>query len=298
MKPIRDWLDIENELGRGGFGVVYEAVEKATGREVALKLLAGQPELGEARSRELFSEGAMLAKRANIPGFVQVLAVETDPLRGPYVVMERLDGETLRDALTKRSLSAVQALHIHFELAIILGRAHKRGIAHRDLRPANIMLTSHGVKILNLGLATLAAEYRAKCLETLTSMSTFTGSAGYVAPELIHTGDPITSRSPKVDVYAWGLMLYECLVGEPAIKSTSNLEMLAEHIQPAPFPVPQAWVRTPLGPLLSQTMAKGPEGRLFSAVEIEERMCEVLGNHKWIESLVSVANPLTAGMGR
>jgi len=287
MKPVHDWLDVGKELGRGGFGVVYRAVERASKKPVALKLLAPQPELEERGVRELFEQGARKALSNNMPGFVQILAVEEDPDCGPYVVMERLDGETLRESLRRRSISPVEALQIHFEIAMILARAHKRGLAHLDLRPANIMLTSLGIRILNLGLATLVAEHRTKCLETLSSMASFTGSAGYVAPELVHGGDTMSSRSPKVDVYAWGLMLYESLVGEPAIKATSTFEMLAEHIQPAPFPIPQAWVRTPMGPLLSQTMAKAPEARLFSAVEIEARMCGILGNQGWIEGLAT-----------
>jgi len=296
MNPLNDTFEVHEELGQGGFGTVYRATRRATGEEVALKRLKPRPELGEEHSQQLFLNGARLAKKFDLEGFVKILEVDVEPFSGPFIVMELLRGETLYQRLCTRPLAAVEALEVLFDIATIVSRAHKRGVVHRDLKPSNIMLCKDGlckdgVRVLDLGMATLVAEARTKSFETLSSMMRFVGSPGYIAPETVRqSGTGQRQASPQVDVYAWGLMLYECLTGTPAIKSKGAVRMLAEHLQPGPIPIPEVWARTPVGPLLAQTMAKAPEARLYSAVDILKQMELLFEDRSW---LTNVENAMT-----
>jgi len=192
MNPLNDTFEVHEELGQGGFGTVYRATRRATGEEVALKRLKPRPELGEEHSQQLFLNGARLAKKFDLEGFVKILEVDVEPFSGPFIVMELLRGETLYQRLCTRPLAAVEALEVLFDIATIVSRAHKRGVVHRDLKPSNIMLCKDGlckdgVRVLDLGMATLVAEARTKSFETLSSTPSSTNRCNQALAWLFDT---------------------------------------------------------------------------------------------------------------
>ena len=275
-----------DELGRGGFGVVYRATAVDGGEDVAIKLFAPRDGANNELSQRLFNRGAMLAKQLDAPGFVEVRQVGEDLERGPYMVMECLEGETLRSRLAREPLTVSESILLAYTLAEILVGAHSQGVVHRDLKPCNLMLVGpqqDELRVLDLGIATLSAEWRSESFETLTQYSCFVGSPCYLAPECVPGHDPHGLKaSPRVDVYAWGLILLECLTGETAVQGNNVLKILAEQVRPRPVPIPEVWVESKLGPLLRHALAKDPQQRLASAVELVERLRPLMGDLSWI----------------
>jgi serine/threonine protein kinase/tetratricopeptide (TPR) repeat protein len=203
-------FQIRGEIGRGGFGAVYEAFDPDLGRSVALKTL--RP--GRTR-RELSEEGirreAEAVARLDHPAIVTIFDVGTCPA-GAYLVMELLHGETLESRIAKGPLPVEEGLRIGEEMAQGLAHAHSRGVLHRDLKPANVFLTGDGrVKLLDFGLAYLLG----------TPGSSGAGTPAYMAPEQAG-GGPVDERA---DVYAAGMVLGEMLTGKRPVDSSAPREV-------------------------------------------------------------------------
>src|SRR5512136_93905 len=190
---------VRDEIGRGGFGAVYEAFDPELGRAVALKTLRpGRPH--RELTQDWVKREAEAIARLDHPGIVTVFDVGTCPA-GPYLVMELLRGETLQRRLEKGPLPADEALRVAEEMARALAHAHHRGVLHRDLKPANVFLTEDGrVKLLDFGLAHLLGA----------PGSDGGGTPAYMAPEQAR-GEAVDERA---DVYAAGMVLGEMLTGQ------------------------------------------------------------------------------------
>ncbi|MFL5362522.1 MAG: protein kinase domain-containing protein, partial [Myxococcales bacterium] len=189
-------FELVKEIGRGGFGVVWEAKDRELGRAVALKaLLAGRPDVREER---LLRE-AEAAARLTHPNIVTIFDVgRTDD--GPYLVLELLRGETLAARLEQGTIAVREALRIAVEVATGLAHAHARGVVHRDLTPGNVFLCEDAqVKILDLGMA---HAFGRRKLDG--------GTPTYMAPEQVE-GAPEDERT---DVFALGVVLYRMLSGD------------------------------------------------------------------------------------
>ncbi|MEO8592583.1 MAG: protein kinase [Candidatus Solibacter sp.] len=183
---------IESKLGAGGMGEVFRAIDTRLGRAVAIKITREQ---FNAR----FQREARAISSLNHPHICILHDV------GPnYFVMELVEGETLAARLKNGPLPQEEALRYGTQIAAALEAAHEKGIIHRDLKPGNLMLTRSGVKVLDFGLATLEGD------QTLTSERMVMGTPAYMAPEQ-REGRPADVRT---DVYAFGLVLYEMLMGE------------------------------------------------------------------------------------
>ena len=200
------------EIGRGGMGVVYRALDLKLKREVALKLLPASLHTDVERLRR-FEREARLAAALNHPNIVTVFEVGEWESR-PFIATEFIQGETLAEVLTRGPLSTAEAVRVGRQILAALAVAHQAGIVHRDLKPANVMIrTDRNVKVLDFGLAHLAptAERRAPEEETATQTvaGLVMGTPGYMAPEQWE-GRPADTRS---DVYAFGCVLYEMLTG-------------------------------------------------------------------------------------
>src|SRR5271170_2913059 len=197
-------------IGAGGMGTVYDVEDTTIGKRYVLKTL--HPQLGarEDLARRMQNEARTLA-RLNHPNIVEVFTagVTGDDLRLPYYVMERLNGQSLRLVLEKKGmLDLVHAYHIAIDLLDALDHAHDKGVIHRDVKPDNIFLhrTSAGVtltKLLDFGIVSLLDS------AVQETSGKFMGTLRYAAPEQLR-GDLL---SPKADVYAAGLVLYEMLAG-------------------------------------------------------------------------------------
>jgi eukaryotic-like serine/threonine-protein kinase len=224
-------------LGRGGMAEVRRAVDQRLGRSVAVKQLrtdlATDPTF-QAR----FRREAQSAAGLNHPTIVAVYDTgeEVDPLTGvavPYIVMELVEGSTLRDVLKDgRKILPERALELTQGVLDALSYSHKAGIVHRDIKPANVMLTSNGaVKVMDFGIARAVADTSA----TMTQTAAVIGTAQYLSPEQAR-GETVDSRS---DLYSTGCLLYELLVGRPPFVGDSPVSVAYQHVRETPLPPSQ-----------------------------------------------------------
>jgi serine/threonine protein kinase len=215
------------ELGAGGMGVVYEALDLRLDRRVALKILPADKSDDQQR-RARFLHEARTASALNDPHIVTIFDIftvdDTDVL-----VMELVSGRTLRDIINDGPLPLAKALDVAIQVAEGVGAAHSVGIVHRDLKPGNVMLTERGrVKVLDFGLAKLVGGGSPADQETRLAPATVAGmlmgTVDYMSPEQAK-GDPVDARS---DVFSLGAMLYEMITGARPFTSGHALGVLHE----------------------------------------------------------------------
>ncbi len=227
---------VVSELGAGGMGVVYEALDLRLDRRVALKILPADKSDDQQR-RARFLHEARTASSLNDPHIVTIFDIftvdDTDVL-----VMELVAGRTLRDTLNDGPMPLAKALDVALQVAEGVGTAHAAGIVHRDLKPGNVMVTARGhVKVLDFGLAklvgggSLADQPTTLAPATLAGM--LLGTVDYMSPEQAR-GDPIDARS---DVFSLGAMLYEMIAGARPFTSGHALGVLHEIAHGAIVPV-------------------------------------------------------------
>src|SRR5262245_2496945 len=195
---------ILREIGRGGMGIVYEAEHVVLGQRAAIKMLVGladDPEFGKR-----FEVEACAACAARHPGLVKVFDYGCAADGAPFLMMEYLEGETLRNALSREGrFPPARARRIGRQIAAALAAIHSQGIVHRDLKPENVMLVpddaaegNERIKLLDFGIARKASE-------TVTQPGMIIGTPAYMSPEQCMSGE----IGPAADVYATGILLYE-----------------------------------------------------------------------------------------
>jgi eukaryotic-like serine/threonine-protein kinase len=216
---------VTGELGRGGMGVVYRALDLRLNRDVAIKVLP--PELvADAPRRERFLREAQTSSQLSHPNIgVLYEADESDGVS--FMAMELIDGEKLSDLIARGSLPVLRAVELAIEIAEGLAFAHDKGVVHRDLKPANVMVTRQGhAKIIDFGLAKLveglgtsgSGETRAM----VTEPGAVLGTTAYLSPEQARAGR-VDHRS---DIFTFGVMFYEMLTGSLPFRGQSGLETL------------------------------------------------------------------------
>lgn len=209
-------FELVREVGRGGFGVVYEARDLELGRAVAFKAVRASARR-EVREERLFHE-AEAAARLSHPNIITLFDVGRSE-HGPYLVLELLRGQTLAQRLEQGPLPFQEALRIGVEVAKGLAHAHAQGVVHRDLTPGNVYLTEDGqVKVLDLGMAHAFGRRRVDG-----------GTPAYMAPEQCR-GAPEDERT---DVFALGVLLYQMLAGELPFPADDGKSLLASKPAPA-----------------------------------------------------------------
>jgi serine/threonine protein kinase len=224
MKNIGKYA-ILGELGKGGTGVVYKAIDPILEREVAIKKQIVEGAEREESIQRFLREARLIAnlKHRNI---VTVFDLGQDR-DGIYIVMELLHGEDLSETLRSRRLSFEQKLRILSEVGAGLAHAHRRGVVHRDVKPRNVFLTEDGeVKLLDFGLAHIAQS-------TLTVTGQVMGSPHYMSPEQI-LGNRVDVRS---DVFSLGSLFYEVLTGRKAFLAPSLPEVFDRILGSEPEPI-------------------------------------------------------------
>lgn len=225
-KVLNERYQLELKLGEGGMGSVYRALDLATNRDVAVKIL--RRDLAESKhARRRFAREARAAGMLNHSGIVRTMDF-VDEIR-PYLVMELVNGVSMRRYIRRERPDCFRLLDICDELCEALAHAHDRGVVHRDLKPDNIVITPEGrVKILDFGLA----RVRIPEISHLTRSGSALGTCSYMAPEQA-AGKPADERS---DLYAIGIILYEALTGSIPFTADEPASILYMHVHEAPKP--------------------------------------------------------------
>jgi serine/threonine protein kinase/Flp pilus assembly protein TadD len=254
---------ILRELGAGGMGTVYHALDSDLGRPVAIKFL--RPEFAlQSDRRERFLQEARAAAALTHPGICTIHEVGRidDEL---FIVMQLVDGSTLAERIASGPLDADTVGKIALQLADALADAHARGIVHRDLKPSNIMVNQNqGVTVLDFGLAAMLSEQVQADVSTITNqpltlLGHAAGTIGYMAPEQIR-GEPV---GPASDLFALGATLYEAATGRNPFRRAGNLQTIAAVLDDYPLPIRSTVSGFPahLDAIILKCLEKRPEAR-------------------------------------
>jgi serine/threonine protein kinase len=266
--------EILNQIGEGGMGEVWRARDQRIGRDVAIKVLPESFTRGDERVWR-FEQEARAAGALNHPGLVTIFDVGTTDDGSPYIVMELLEGQTLRDAIgdpTPSPLPLRKVIDYATQIASALAVAHEKGIIHRDLKPENLFITSDDrVKILDFGLAKLASEATnadgtRRTAKHLTSAGIAVGTPGYMSPEQVRA-QPIDHRT---DIFSFGSVVYEMLTGQPAFDCFSAIETMHAVLNAEPQPLSSLVSNTPpaFDAIVSHCLEKNPRDRFQSARDL------------------------------
>ena len=256
---------VESEIGRGGNARIFLARDPE-GRQVALKIL--HPELLVSVAADRFLREIKLASRLSHPHIARLLdSGERDWL--VYYVMDFVGGQTLRERLdSSRQLSIAETLRIASDLLDALDHAHQQGIIHRDVKPANVVLSEQGAILLDFGIARAVV---ASGSDQLTRSGIAVGTSTYMSPEQITA---VTDIDHRCDIYSLGCVLYECLGGQAPFVHRNEAVVLQLHLtQPAPD-VRTLRSDTPpeLATAIAKAMSKSPNDRWRSAAEMREAL--------------------------
>ncbi|HYP08239.1 MAG TPA: protein kinase, partial [Bryobacteraceae bacterium] len=257
----RTFADYEvlDELGAGGMGVVYRALDKRLERTVALKFLLPLADLGpEARAR--FLREARAASALDHPNVGTIYGIVDGPEGEPCIVMAYYEGETLARRIARGPMLIEEAVRIALQVAEGLAAAHDKGIVHRDMKPSNVLIGAKGaVKVLDFGLAKFTDVD-----QTLTKPETILGTAQYMAPEQVR-GDVIDARA---DVWALGAVLYEMLTGNPPFVAADTYALLYAVVEKAPRPLGE--VAPEIERVVMKALTKKPEQRYATMREFAD----------------------------
>jgi serine/threonine protein kinase len=261
---------ILDKLGGGGMGVVYRAEDTRLHRFVALKFLPPDlphdPDAVEQLRRE-----ACAASALSNPHICTVHDIEEQHGR-PFIVMEMLEGQTLKHRISGRSLETNEILNLGIQIADALESAHSGGIIHRDIKPANIFVTGRGeVKVLDFGLAkSLPAETVSRLTTNIAETRAFVGTVPYMAPEQLE-GLGISTRT---DIYALGAVLYEMATGRRPFTEECTQELARSILHTEP-PRPRSLnplISSRLETIICKCLEKDPEKRFQRAQQVLEEM--------------------------
>ena len=280
--------ELDGVVGRGGMAEVYRARDIRLDRIVAVKTLRedlARDQTFQAR----FRREAQSAASLNHPSIVAVYDTGEDNTGGshiPYIVMEYVDGRTLRDLLREdRRLLPERALEITDGVLRALDYSHRNGIVHRDIKPGNVMLTRGGqVKVMDFGIARAVSDAQA----TMTQTAQVIGTAQYLSPEQAR-GERVDARS---DLYSTGCLLYELLTGRPPFLGDSPVAIAYQHVRENPVPPSRVDPEVPqwADAIVLRAMAKDPRDRYQSAAEMRQDIQRALQG-------VPIAAPRTAAYG-
>jgi hypothetical protein len=270
--------EVLSPLGAGGMGEVYRARDPRLGRDVAIKVVAGD-EAPSAEHQRRFEQEARAVAALRHPHILAVHDVGSHEGR-PYVVFELLEGETLRERLARGPLPVGKAIEVGVQIAKGLAAAHAHGVVHRDLKPENLFLAREsGTKLLDFGLAKLR-ESSDDGSEVPTASATeagrWVGTPGYISPEQLK-GERADERS---DVFALGAVLYEMLTGQRAFKGSSRADTLSAILErdPPSMTLPGGPVPPPLERVVRRCLEKDPEDRFQSARDVAFAIDAVSGS--------------------
>jgi serine/threonine protein kinase len=291
---------IVEELGRGGFGVVFKAIDEDLKRPVAIKFMLS----AEQRDPNRFFREAIASTRIEHPGVVRVMEVGKTDDGYPFIVMEFVKGRVLtavlKEANERRGRFGKDGLSIAWQVAYVLSEMHERGIIHRDLKPPNIMLVPDAmlpggqrVKILDFGIAKILPHALSDdpqgVLGPATAQGEHPGTPAFMAPEQWKSNG---NKDGRIDVYALGCMLYLFFAGRLPFESNNPYALLLMHLSEQPAPLAQLAPDTPaeILRLVDRMLAKKTDERPGMA-EVRDTLADLLGLKPIVRSqpLVHVA---------
>src|SRR6185436_3544534 len=264
------------EIGRGGMGVVYKALDTTLDREVALKVLPLEATSDPDRL-ERFRREAKAVAALNHPGIVTIYSVE-EAEGIHFLTMELVSGRTLHEVIQEGGLPLEKIFQIAVPLAEALSAAHERGIVHRDLKPSNVVVTEEGrLKVLDFGLAKLLSpkegfsEGSLPPTRTLaTAEGKILGTVPYMSPEQV-AGKTVDHRS---DIFSLGIILYEMAIGKRPFSGESSAELASSILRDQPISVSDIRSDLPghLGWVIRRCLEKAPRRRYQSALDISNEL--------------------------
>jgi eukaryotic-like serine/threonine-protein kinase len=267
-QAFTDRYDVEREIGKGGNARIFLARDPS-GQRVALKIL--HPELLVSVAADRFLREIRLASQLDHPHIARLLdSGERDWLI--YYVMSYVEGATLREYLdTSSRLSIVETRRIASDLLDALSHAHGLGIIHRDVKPANVVISAEGAILLDFGIARAVA---ASGTDQLTRSGIAVGTSTYMSPEQITAA---TSIDHRCDVYSVGCLLFECLAGQPPFYHRNEAVVLQLHLTQAAPDVRTLRSDTPpeLALAISRALSKSPADRWPSATAMRDALATV-----------------------
>lgn len=276
MTPLGDRYEVGELLGRGGMADVRRGRDLRLGRPVAIKQLRADL-ASDDTFLERFRREAQSAASLNHPAIVAVYDTgEAPDANGnilPYIVMELVEGRTLRDILREdRKILPERALSIAAEILSALDYSHRAGIIHRDIKPANVMLTPDGkVKVMDFGIARAITDTSS----AMTQTAAVIGTAQYLSPEQAR-GKTVDARS---DIYSTGCVLYELLTGRPPFVGESPVSVAYQHVREEARPPSQLNhdVSPAMDAIVAKSLMKDVDSRYSSAAEMRRDIERVLG---------------------
>jgi serine/threonine-protein kinase len=270
--------ELGETLGYGGMSEVHHGHDVRLGREVAIKILRADL-ARDPQFQERFRREAQNAAALNHPAIVAVYDTgETNTEFGtlPYIVMEYVEGRTLRDIVkTEGPMSQKRAMEVMADVCAALDFSHRHGIVHRDVKPANVMITKNGaVKVMDFGIARAMHDGQS----AMTQTAAVIGTAQYLSPEQAR-GESVDARS---DVYAAGCVLYELITGEPPFTGDSPVAVAYQHVREDPNPPSSVnpAVAPELDAVVLKALAKGPANRYQSAAEMRSDLVRTLSGQR------------------
>ncbi|MCO7221970.1 Stk1 family PASTA domain-containing Ser/Thr kinase [Klenkia sp. PcliD-1-E] len=270
--------EIGGVLGRGGMAEVHRGRDLRLGREVAVKVL--RSDLARDPSFQVrFRREAQASASLNHPAIVAVYDTGEDRTTTgatPYIVMEYVEGETLRDVLRRENrLEPARAMSLTADICAALDFSHRNGIVHRDVKPGNVMITPQGtVKVMDFGIARAVSDSAA----TMTSTAAVIGTAQYLSPEQAR-GEGVDARS---DVYSAGCLLYELVTGAPPFTGDSPVAVAYQHVREDPRTPSSINPEVPpeLDAILLKAMSKNPANRYQSAAEMRSDLLRAVAGQR------------------
>jgi eukaryotic-like serine/threonine-protein kinase len=258
--------ELDGVIGRGGMAEVYRARDLRLDRVVAIKTLRSDL-ARDPTFQARFRREAQSAASLNHPSVIAVYDTGEDTMDHnpvPYIVMEYVEGRTLRDVLRdEHRVAADRALQMTDGILRALDYSHRGGIVHRDIKPANVMLTNSGeVKVMDFGIARALADSAA----TMTATAQVIGTAQYLSPEQAR-GERVDARS---DIYSTGCVLYELITGRPPFQGDSPVAIAYQHVREEPVPPSQLDPSIPqyANAIVMKALTKDPNYRYQSASEM------------------------------
>lgn len=275
-RGIRGKYRILGKLGQGGMATVYKALHVGFDEVCALKVI-NQELASDLSFVKRFGQEAALTRKLQHPNAVRVEDIDQADDGRPFMVMEFIEGESLKDVIQHQApLPVPRACRIAKQVAAALDAAHRLGMIHRDIKPGNILLTRPAAgageelaKVLDFGIAKMKEAHLAAGAATLTRTGTSIGTPAYMSPEqaMGKTGEGLDGRA---DLYSLGVVMYEMLTGELPIQAESEVQMLIGQISTAPEPIRARRPELPdgIGAVVMRCLEKDPARRPASGAAL------------------------------